>query len=263
MKAKKNRLTVSARVAEQQSAGAARLPTDFGALKPVMTSGTPRYSRTGFVHCQIFGWFAAVVFSLGLGTPVWGEPTGIEGRWRLDADSSTDAAKELKGIRASKKKSKSGPGPSPAREAGRSTEQRYWQEANAGKEWRHSNELVHAGPLQRLLESDNLEIVARDNGYLFIYADGYERSIVPNPGGRVFTASGDEMVKTDVGTTLAYWDAGTLVLETRLRSGKLIERIETNGDELSLTIEIDRRDWKWIARLDRNFRRSATASSPQ
>ncbi|MFP6680732.1 MAG: hypothetical protein VCB07_00910, partial [Gammaproteobacteria bacterium] len=151
------------------------------------------------------------------------DPTTIIGRWRLDTVVSVDPSDELKGIRASIHKKKSPPvvagsGAGPLGE----TQRRYWEQANAGEEWKHSKELAHAGPVQRILESQNLEIVQADNGYIFIYADGYERSVIPNPSGRVFTASGEELVETDIGFTLAFWRKGTLTLETRItRGGKL------------------------------------------
>lgn len=190
------------------------------------------------------------------------DPATFAGRWQLDPGSSTEPASELKGIRASKVRMKSSVTPGPGARPGEATQQRYWQEANAGKQWQHSKELVHAGPLQRVLETENLEIITHGDGYLFVYADGFERLVVPNPGGRVFTASGDELVKTDIGYTLAYWENETLVLETRIeRGGEMFERITTEANgRLRVHITIDRRDWKWIAKLDRVFTRAAPAS---
>ncbi len=203
------------------------------------------------------------LFAIAGHTPTaLGDAPVLAGRWQLDPDSSTDPASQLKGIRESKIRLKSSVTPGPGARPGEGTQQRYWQEANAGKQWQHSKELVHAGPLQRVLESENLEIISRDEGYLFIYADGYERPVVPNPGGRVFTASGDELVKTEIGYTLAYWENETLVLETRIeRGGEMFERITTETDgRLRVHITIDRRDWKWIAKLDRLFTRAAPAN---
>ncbi len=180
----------------------------------------------------------------------------LAGRWQLDVAASTDPAAELKGIRASKVRTAGPDMPSSGKRPGQATEQRYWQEANAGEQWRHSKELVHAGPLQRILESENLEIITRDSGYLFVYADGFERPVVPNAAGRVFTASGEELVETEIGYTLAYWEGDTLVLETRIeRGGEMFERITIDQDQrLSINITIDRRDWKWLARLERLFK---------
>tara|TARA_R110002096_G_scaffold22675_32_gene72832 strand:- start:2899 stop:3654 length:756 start_codon:yes stop_codon:yes gene_type:complete len=213
------------------------------------------YRRIARSCCQIPVVLLTSWLLAGAALPAWSAAPVLAGRWQLDADTSTDPATELKGIRASKIRSaRQSPQPS-AKRPGQATEQRYWQEANAGEEWRHSKELVHAGPLQRILESENLEIITRDDGYLFVYADGFERPVVPNPAGRVFTASGEELVKTDIGYTLAYWEDDTLVLETRIeRGGEMFERIAIDPDNrLGIHITIDRRDWKWIARLERVF----------
>ena len=190
------------------------------------------------------------------------DPAPIVGIWQIDARASGDPTKQLKGIRVSKYSNKPAySGPEPNKGPLSDTQQRYWESANDGKERRYSSALAHAGPLQRLLESENLEIVPTDNGYLFIYADGYERSVVPNPGGRVFTASGDELVETDIGFTLAFWQDTSLRFETRIEDGgKLTELLTTSadGNRLTVSIEIDRRDWKWIVKLDRIFDRVLT-----
>ena len=203
---------------------------------------------------------AVLLLTLALcGFPVLAQTVPIIGRWQLDPVQSTNAANELKGIRASKHKRRFEAESKSREHAGRSTQRRYWEEANAGRDWHHTHKLAHTGPLQRLLESENLEIVPNGNGFLFIYADGYERSIVPNPGGRVFTASGEELVLDEIGYTLTYWDDTSLILETRIKGGgKLIEHISTSADGAKLTvrIEIDRRDWKWIAKLQRVFIRT-------
>jgi len=220
------------------------------------------HDRTPVVDCQIRLHGIWLIILLAGSMSALAEPAPIIGRWQLDAAASGNAAKELKGIKRSKRKKSANPVPPHSTGQGGSTQHRYWEEANAGNEWRHTHELGHAGPIQRLLESDNLEIVPTDEGYLFIYADGYERSVVPNPGGRVFTASGSELVKTEIGFTLAYWDTTTLVLETRIKGGgKLSERVSASedGTRLSVDIEIDRRDWKWIAKLGRIFDRVAVS----
>ena len=201
-------------------------------------------------------WFCILLFH---SAATFAQPPSIVGIWQLDASASGDPAKELKGIREFKRKKKPDnarpdPNPGPLSD----TQRRYWEHANEGNQWAHSKGLAHAGPVQRLLESENLEIVPADNGYLFIYADGYERSVIPNPGGRVFTASGDELVKTDIGFTLTFWKKTTLHFETRIEDGgKLNERVTSSadGNRLTVSIEIDRRDWKWIVKLDRVFNR--------
>jgi hypothetical protein len=203
---------------------------------------------------------AAAFLALLLTNFAAAETLPIAGRWQLDPSQSTEATDVLKGIRESKRVKRDDEFASAPRAPGSAPQRRYWEEANAGKEWRHTQELEHDGPLQRLLESQNLEIVGEGDGYLFIYADGYERLIVPNPGGRVFTASGEELVKTEIGFTLAFWDGAALAMETGIkRGGKLNERVTTSddGNTLTIAITIDRRDWKWIAKVERVFKRVA------
>ena len=48
------------------------------------------------------------------------------------------------------------------------------------------------------------------------------------------------------------------MLETRIKKGgKLRETVSVNetGDGLTIVVEIDRRDWKWIAKIYRVFTR--------
>ena len=216
-----------------------------------------RDNRTLRIVCQ-FSSVLVILFAFVQHPTADAQTQSIEGRWLLNPDVSTDTADELKGIRKSKKKKHrespktKSPGPTST------TQERYWQHANEGEEWKHSRELAHAGPIQRLLESTNLEIVPSEDGYLFIYADGYEREIVPNPGGRVFTASGEELVESEIGFTLAYSSELVLNLETRIKKGgQLFEQVSLSADGNTLTvyIEIDRRDWKWIAKVERVYDR--------
>jgi hypothetical protein len=222
-----------------------------------------RHDRTVSPNYQIFGCFYLLLISLFLST-AYAQAPSIEGRWQLDSEASTDSADQLKGVRKSKRVKRSNSNPVGNTGKHSDTQKRYWQYANEGREWQRSSELVHAGPIQRLLESSNLEIVASEDGFLFIYADGYERKVVPNPGGRVFTANGDELVETHIGFTLAYWKDGVLVFETRIaRGGKLSEwvSVSPDGQKLSLRIEIDRRDWKWIAKINRIYDRVSGSDS--
>ncbi|MDA0822589.1 MAG: hypothetical protein O3C28_09225 [Proteobacteria bacterium] len=215
------------------------------------------HDRTVSLNYQIPHCLILLVIILFHGTAFAQSPS-ITGRWKLDHDASTDSADELKGIRKSKVMPHRDPEPIVDSGGLGNTQKRYWQYANEGDEWRRSRELVHAGPLQRLLESNNLEIVADQDGYLFIYADGYERKVVPNPGGRVFTANGDELVQTAIGFTLAYWKDDVLVFETRIEKGGRLNEwvsVSPDGQKLSLRIEIDNRDWKWIAKINRLYDR--------
>ncbi|HCU89587.1 MAG TPA: hypothetical protein DGR97_06580 [Gammaproteobacteria bacterium] len=222
------------------------------------------HNRTPNPIRQISGyiiWFCVFLLQTAIATA---DPAPITGIWKLDPKVSGDPTKELKGIRVVKRKKKpTSAGPDAKKGPLSGTQRRYWEYASEGKQRSYSKKLAHAGALQRILESQNLEILSVEDGYLIIYADGYERSIIPNPAGRVFTASGDELVKTDIGFTLAFWKNTNLHFETRIEGGgKLTERLTTSpdGNRLTVRIEIDRRDWKWIVNMDRVFDRVLVTS---
>jgi hypothetical protein len=215
-------------------------------------------NRTLALICQ-FSCVLFVTFSLLQPLAALAQSLSLTGRWILNAEISTNAADELKGIRKSKRKKHRDPPPANSSDPTSATQERYWQHANEGQQWQRSRELAHAGPIQRLLESANLEIVPSENGYLFIYADGYERQVAPNPGGRVFTASGQEIVESQIGFTLAYVKEPMLFLETRIKEGgQLLEQVSLSddGNTLTIHIEIDRRDWKWVAKVERVYNRA-------
>ena len=205
-------------------------------------------------------WFCVFLLQTAIATA---DPAPITGIWKLDPKVSGDPTKELKGIRVVKRTKKPAyAGPDAKKGPLSGTQRRYWEYASEGKHRSYSKKLAHAGPLQRILESQNLEILSVEEGYLVVYADGYERRIIPSPAGRVFTASGDELVKTDIGFTLAFWKNASLHFETRIEGGgKLTERLTTSpdGNRLTVKIEIDRRDWKWIVNIDRVFDRVINA----
>ena len=193
--------------------------------------------------------------------------TTILGRWQINSEASTNAVDELKGIRVDKRKrhGKRRPPKSKTTQTTQNTQDRYWQTANAGEVWQHSREITHTGPLQRVLESENLEILQDASEFIIVYADGYERRARPNAAGRVFTAKGDELVVDEIGHTLTYWQDDQLILETRLKNGgQMLEQLTTSADgqELTLSITIDRRDWKWIARFERSYARALSPGAP-
>ena len=205
-------------------------------------------------------WFCMFFLQTAIATA---DPAPITGIWELDPKVSGDPTKELKGIRVVKRKKKpTYAGPDAKKGPLSGTQRRYWEYASEGRQRSYSKKLAHAGALQRILESQNLEILSVEDGYLIVYADGYERSIIPNPAGRVFTARGGELVKTDIGFTLAFWKNTSIHFETRIEGGgKLTERLTTSpdGNRLTVRIEIDRRDWKWIVNIDRVFDRVTRA----
>ena len=85
-----------------------------------------------------------------------------------------------------------------------------------------------------------------------IYIDGFEavtivydgevtRNLVPNPHGRVYSASGQELVEDEFGHTLSFWGGSVLVVETTtFRSVKIVERYraDSKNDQLIISTEI-------------------------
>ena len=72
-----------------------------------------------------------------------------------------------------------------------------------------------------------------------LYDGVLPRSIKPNPGGRVFSASGEELVADTLGHTLAYWEGDTLILETDPpNGGKVIEKITVKNNPRQLLYQI-------------------------
>jgi hypothetical protein len=60
---------------------------------------------------------------------------------------------------------------------------------------------------------------------LVVYDDEIKRKLVPNPHGRIFSASGDELIADRFGHTLSFWQKHVLVVETKTRGGvNVVER---------------------------------------
>ncbi|MDP6183082.1 MAG: hypothetical protein QF609_04630 [Gammaproteobacteria bacterium] len=65
------------------------------------------------------------------------------------------------------------------------------------------------------------------------------RTLAPNPNGRVYSASGDELVKDEFGYTLSFWIKGVLVVETNDDRGiKMTERYRFKPDTAQLVVSI-------------------------
>jgi hypothetical protein len=92
--------------------------------------------------------------------------------------------------------------------------------------------------VRRIVSAQSLHI----DGYgeIAITYDGeFTRNLVPNPNGRVFTASGRELVEDAFGHTLTYWDDHVLVVETTTQRGAtMIERYEHNAEHAQLVISV-------------------------
>lgn len=114
----------------------------------------------------------------------------------------------------------------------------------------------HDDMLQKILGAKALHI----DGYgdvALTYDGNITRYLVPNPQGRVFSASGKELVGDEFGRTLSYWDNAVLVVETTTAWGvTLVERFRQTNESSSLvvstSIEPPGRDAvKWTRVYDR------------
>lgn len=139
----------------------------------------------------------------------------LAGHWRLDTAASDDVEEAFDGkLRRSRF-----PVPSVLREgeppASQDLQQmNYWDAVREQREKRSMKDLARLGTVFPLLTATQLDIEPGTNGYTFTYDELLPRRVQPNPAGRVYSASGDELVSDTIGYTLAWWDGDSLVLET-------------------------------------------------
>jgi hypothetical protein len=82
--------------------------------------------------------------------------------------------------------------------------------------------------------------IAGDKELVVIYDEQYQRKLVPNPYGRVFSASGDELIADDYGHTLSFWRKNELVVETKTEGVSIVERyrFEPKGARLKVSTSV-------------------------
>lgn len=96
------------------------------------------------------------------------------------------------------------------------------------------------GSLRDLVSAARLSITGGERVSI-MYDAHISRDLEPNPDGRVYSASGDELVVDRFGYTLAFWDGDVLVIETTTRRGlDVVERYRVNraGDRLTVEISV-------------------------
>ena len=173
--------------------------------------------------------------------PVMAEPR-FEGSWVLDKQSSDDPRKIFK--KTLRKRSY----PTPIakkidNQKDRSFERiqsNYWSTVRQGKEASSIKDLRRLGTAYPLVKNKRFDIRRRAKGYEFTYDGALPREVRPNPTGRVYSASGDELVVDTLGHTLSYWEGGMLVLEgDPPTGGKIIERFAIEENPLRLTYSIN------------------------
>ena len=195
---------------------------------------------------------------------VYAEPT-FEGSWLVDKKLSDDPKKVFKG-----KIRKIGlPTPTASKRADKDeaamdrTQERYWDTVREGKEGSSIKDLRRLGTAYPLVKNSRFDISRHSEGYEIVYDSELPRTVIPNPGGRIFSAKGDELVVDTLGHTLSYWEGQVLVLESDPPSGgKVVERLEVqdNPRQLNYSIKIRMKILKEPVELKRVFRPADTSA---
>ena len=194
----------------------------------------------------------------------WAEPA-IEGSWQLDEKLSDDPKKVFKG----KLRKIAAQTPDYAKTAAADdtsfehTQQEYWALVKDGNERGSIKDLRRLGTAYPLVKNSHFDISRYSDGYEIVYDRDLPRTVIPNPAGRVFTASGDELVVDTLGHTLAYWDGKVLVIESDPPTGgKVIERLEVQGSprQLLYSIKMQLRILKEPVEIKRVFQPAGTSA---
>ena len=125
-----------------------------------------------------------------------------------------------------------------------------------GEEGKGSTEVVETST------SREVAVAQTETGFKVWYQDGFVRDINPNPYGRVFSASGDELVANDLGRTLSYVKKDKIISETRTKPrGEILESFHASPDrtKLFVTIKVDRPDWSRIVEIKQVYKRVASS----
>ena len=195
---------------------------------------------------------------------VHAEPT-FEGSWLVDKKLSDDPQKAFKGkLRKigyeTPTASKRADGEETALDR---TQDNYWDMVRDGKESSSIKDLRRLGTAYPLVKNSRFDISRHTDGYEIVYDGELPRTVVPSANGRVYSASGDELVVDTLGHTLSYWDGQVLVLDCDPPTGgKVIERLELqdNPRQLNYSIKIRMNILKEPVELKRVFRPADTSA---
>jgi len=90
--------------------------------------------------------------------------------------------------------------------------------------------------MRKIISAERLRIEGLDK-VVITYDEKFMRNFVPNPGGRIYSASGDELIEDEFGFTLSYWRKNVLVVETATHRGvDIVERYKYDREKSRLTI---------------------------
>ena len=182
-------------------------------------------------------------FLLCLAASGLADPGGLSGTWLLDEGKSGQLGDEIGQLKQEYREWASEHGgindpdkPSPFEDQ-RKSDKHNWDSRRAGTV---ANASVTAN---RMVSAKALKLYVSDR--IVISYDGkLKRLIIPNPAGRVISASGKGIYEDAIGETLAYLDDGALMVETRTHAAeRVVERFErTPDDQLKETISIKNPD---------------------
>lgn len=189
----------------------------------------------------------------------------FEGSWLLDKEQSDDPKKAFKG----KLRNSGFATPNGSKRAGQEetalnrTQEAYWETVREGKEVSSIKDLRRLGTAYPLVKNQRFDISRHSDGYEIVYDSELPRSVIPNPGGRVYSAKGDELVVDTLGHTLSYWDGKVLVLDCDPPTGgKIIEHLEVrdNPRQLNYSIKMRMKILKEPVEIKRVFRPANTSA---
>lgn len=170
---------------------------------------------------------AAAVFSLALAAPE--NRTALAGTWILDESASDSIDERFSHFRKAKRGGFRDDG------IGGRTDRAGSGRSRTGGD---DEDVTPRGSLRDLVSAARLSIAGREHVSIR-YDEHITRNLEPNPNGRVYSASGDELVVDRFGYTLSFWEGDVLVIETTTRRGlDVIERYRLDRDADRLTVEI-------------------------
>lgn len=189
------------------------------------------------------------------GAPPAGALPDLTGHWVLVEDESEDPKDAFKGKLRRERY------PVPATGSGRrnsieASQDSYWETLRKKRERGSLKDLRRLGTGYPLVKATRLDVERVEEGFKVTYDGELPRLVRPNPDGRTYSASGDELVADTLGHTLAYWDGEKLVLDNDPpRGGKIVETFTVGGTPRRLrhTVKIRMRVLKEPVELERVF----------
>ena len=90
--------------------------------------------------------------------------------------------------------------------------------------------------MRKIVSAESLRIEGLDK-LKITYDEKFVRNFVPNPGGRIYSASGDELIEDEFGFSLSCWRKNVLVVETATHRGvDVVERYHYDPAKSLLTV---------------------------